>query len=195
MEPKITLFEHDFTGRSKVFTKSCPDLTMGGFNNITSSVKCERGVWILYQEKNYKGQIFVIEDGENYAYAKFKGYFNDKALSLKLLDEIDFTEESECTLYKHVNYTAPTLTFADDVQDLKCYNFDEMTSSVVVTSGAWVGFTQPNYDGYQSLFLKGRYNFSDAPNDKGGFKNDVLSSFSKITLVNILYIVMFYYKG
>lgn len=44
--------------------------------------------WILYQEKNYKGQIFVIEDGENYAYAKFKGYFNDKALSLKLLDEI-----------------------------------------------------------------------------------------------------------
>lgn len=43
--------------------------------------------WILYQEKNYKGQIFVIKDGEKYGYDKFKGYFNDKALSLRLLDE------------------------------------------------------------------------------------------------------------
>ncbi|CAC5408774.1 unnamed protein product [Mytilus coruscus] len=181
MDSKVTLYEHDFKGKSKVFTKSCPDLTVDGFNNITSSVKCEKGVDFI-PGKNYKGQIFVIKDGENYGYDKFKGYFNDKALSLRLLDENDFNGEPECTLYKHFNYTAPTLTFADDVKSLKCYNFDKMTSSVVVKSGVWVGFTQPNYDGYQSLFLKGSYNFSDAPNDKGGFKNDVLSSFSKIML-------------
>ncbi|XP_071139644.1 epidermal differentiation-specific protein-like [Mytilus edulis] len=180
MEPKITLYQHKkFGGRSKEFTKSCPDLLDAGFDDMTSSVKCERGVWILYQFKNYKGRICVIEEGE--VYDKFTKYFQDRASSLKLLDDYNFTEEPECTVYADT-FNGRSLTFSDDVENLKWYKFDNKMSSIEVKSGAWVGYQHPNYAGDQSLFLKGKYVASDKPNDEGGFKNDRISSFGKIML-------------
>ncbi|VDI49438.1 Hypothetical predicted protein [Mytilus galloprovincialis] len=180
MEPKITLYQHKkFGGRSKEFTKSCPDLLDAGFDDMTSSVKCERGVWILYQFKNYKGRICVIEEGE--VYDKFTKYFQDRASSLKLLDDYNFTEEPECTVYADT-FNGRSLTFSYDVENLKWYKFDNKMSSIEVKSGAWVGYQHPNYAGDQSLFLKGKYVASDKPNDEGGFKNDRISSFGKIML-------------
>ncbi|CAC5423593.1 CRYB [Mytilus coruscus] len=179
----ITLYKNKkFGGRSKEFTKSCPDLLDAGFDDITSSVKCERGVWILYQFKNYKGRIFVIEEGE--VYDKFSKYFQDRSSSLKLLDGYDFTEEPECTVYADI-FSGRSLTFTDDVENLKWYKFDNKISSIEVKSGAWVGYQHPNYGGDQTLFLKGKYEASDKPckpNDEGGFKNDRISSFSQIFL-------------
>lgn len=44
---KITLYEHTgYAGRRKGFTESCPDLLDAGFDSITSSVKCAKGVYV-----------------------------------------------------------------------------------------------------------------------------------------------------
>lgn len=51
----------------------------------------------------------------------------------------------------------------------------------------WIGFTECDYEGQQSLFLSGRYIMSDLPSDEGGFINDSLSSLRKIMGVNILF--------
>ncbi|CAG2211246.1 CRYB [Mytilus edulis] len=135
MEPKVTLYiDIAYTGRFKVFTKSCPDLLEAGFDNVTSSVKCEKG---------------------------------------------DFTGEPECTVFQHY-FTGRSLYFRDDIQDLKWYKYEKEISSIEVKSGAWVGYTQRDYDGTQSLFLKGRYKFSDKPYDQGGFKNDSIRSFCQV---------------
>ncbi|XP_063436687.1 beta-crystallin A3-like [Mytilus trossulus] len=157
MEPKITLYEHiSYGGRSQDFTESCPDLDEYDFDDITSSAKCNRGVWILYSEKYYQGNIFVVQDGEDYN-DNLCDNFNDYASSIRLLDNFDFTEESKCTIYKDNNFLGRSLTFRDDVPNLKLFNLDDEMSSVVVKSGAWVGFTECNYEGEQSLFLSGRY--------------------------------------
>ncbi|XP_076080195.1 uncharacterized protein LOC143051006 [Mytilus galloprovincialis] len=178
MEPKITLYENkNFKGRSQEITDSCPNLLDFGFNNITSSVKCDRGVWILYKRKNYEGNIFVIQEGD--VYNKFSKYFNNRASSVKLIGNYDFTEEPECIVYEN-NFSGRSLTFIDDVENLKWYKFDNRMSSIVVKTGAWIGYRYPNYDGEQSLFLKGKYTASVKANDEGGFKNDRISSFSKI---------------
>ncbi|XP_063436691.1 uncharacterized protein LOC134718129 [Mytilus trossulus] len=178
MEPKITLYENkNFRGRSQEITDSCPNLLDFGFNNITSSVKCDRGVWILYKRKNYEGNIFVIQEGD--VYNKLSKYFNNRASSVKLIGDYDFTEEPECIVYEN-NFSGRSLTFIDDVENLKWYKFDNRMSSIVVKTGAWIGYRYPNYDGEQSLFLKGKYTASIKANDEGGFKNDRISSFSKI---------------
>ncbi|CAG2195651.1 CRYB [Mytilus edulis] len=93
----------------------------------------------------------------------------------------NFTEEPECTVYADT-FNGRSLTFSDDVENLKWYKFDNKMSSIEVKSGAWVGYQHPNYAGDQSLFLKGQYEASDKPNDEGGFKNDRISSFGKIML-------------
>lgn len=180
MKSKITLYAAaDYKGRSTDFTESCPDLLDAGFDYITSSAKCEKGVWILYAEKNYRGNIFVVQDGEDYN-EKLCDNFNDKASSLRLLDNFNFTEEPECTLYEDDNYKGRSLTFHEDVPNLKWYKFNDEMSSIVVQSGAWVGYKGVDYEGEQSLFLKGSYVMSDLPNDKGGFSNESLSSMKKI---------------
>lgn len=180
----MTLYEKpNFKGRSKDFTDSCPNLLDAGFSKSTMielSVKSKRGVWILYSEPEYKGIIFVIEDGEEYKLVKY--WWNIFSVSsLKLLHSSDFTEDPECTVYSGV-YCGRSLTFRDDVQNLRWYAFNDVASSIEVKSGAWVGYTQVDYEGYQSLFLKGSYTFSDKPNDEGGFKNDAISSLSKIVM-------------
>ncbi|XP_071138324.1 epidermal differentiation-specific protein-like [Mytilus edulis] len=83
---KITLYEHiSYGGRSQDFTESCPDLDEYDFDDITSSAKCNRGVWILYSEKYYQGNIFVVQDGEDYN-DNLCDNFNDYASSIRLLD-------------------------------------------------------------------------------------------------------------
>lgn len=193
MEPKITFYVlRDFKGRSKDFTKSCPDLLDAGIDDTTTcgwSVKCTGGVWILYSEKDYKGYIFVVEDGDQHNSILFGETHNPSdyfatcgALSLKLLDYKDFTEEPKCTVYQDC-FSGQSLTFTDDVQNLEHHNFDKQVSSIEVQSGAWVGYTAPVYKGEQTLFRKGFYKMSDGlPRDNGGFCNDSLHSFSKIVL-------------
>ncbi|CAC5423594.1 CRYB [Mytilus coruscus] len=187
----MTLYENpNFKGRSKDFTDSCPNLLDGGFDSSTmfeSSVKSIRGVWKLYSHPEYKGLIKVIEDGEDYKLVELLSIgisiiaLPRPVSSLKLLRCSDFTEEPECTVYKDF-YSGRSLTFRDDIQNLKWYDFTDKMSSIVVKSGAWVGYTEPDYEGYQSLFLKGSYKFSDKPHDEGGFGNDQMSSFSKIVM-------------
>ncbi|VDI34566.1 Hypothetical predicted protein [Mytilus galloprovincialis] len=184
----MTLYEKpNFKGRSKDFTDSCPHLLDVGFDKTimdVSSVKSIRGV-----QPEYKGFIKVIDDGEDYKLVelppkviKFAPILEARAVcSLKLLRCSDFYEEPECTVYKDI-FSGRALTFQDDVQNLEWYHFTDKMSSIVVKSGAWVGYTKPDYEGYQTLFLKGSYTFSEKPYDEGGFGNDQMSSFSKIVM-------------
>ncbi|CAG2188882.1 unnamed protein product [Mytilus edulis] len=93
-KPKITLYEHvNFKGRSKTFTEANDNLIDEGFNDYSSSVIVEGGVWVLYQHCNYTGNVCVVIEGDRTNLLNCRGDkgtkihdFNDVVSSLKPLD-------------------------------------------------------------------------------------------------------------
>ncbi|CAC5425282.1 CRYB [Mytilus coruscus] len=176
---KITLYEHvNFKGRSKTFTEGHENLIDAGFNDYTSSVIVESGVWILYQHCNYTGNICVVMEGDRTNLLSCKGDkdtkihdFNDVVSSLKPWDS-DFTEEPKCTVYV-AGFEGRSLQFTEDILDLAWYKMSNQISSIRVHSGAWVGYDMANFRGRHSLYLPGDHLMSSTA---GGFRNDKLCS-------------------
>ncbi|CAG2195654.1 CRYB [Mytilus edulis] len=88
--------------------------------------------------------------------------------------------EPKITLYENKNFRGRSQEITDSCPNLLDFGFNNITSSVKCDRGVWIGYRYPNYDGEQSLFLKGKYTASVKANDEGGFTNDRISSFSKI---------------
>ncbi|KAE8594807.1 hypothetical protein XENTR_v10019808 [Xenopus tropicalis] len=65
LTPKITLYEDiNYEGRAVTLEKATETLKSHGFDNMTSSHKAERGVWILYDGEHYTGSGMVTVAGD-----------------------------------------------------------------------------------------------------------------------------------
>ncbi|XP_062872208.1 epidermal differentiation-specific protein-like [Trichomycterus rosablanca] len=63
--PQITLYEHaDYKGRSIVLTTETK-LSYGNFNDIASSHKVQKGVWVLYQHVDRRGDKMLARAGHD----------------------------------------------------------------------------------------------------------------------------------
>ncbi|XP_063397299.1 epidermal differentiation-specific protein-like [Mytilus trossulus] len=179
-EPKIILYEGvNFKGRSKTFTQAHPNMVNAGFFDCASSVIVEGGVWVLYQHHNYKGNICVVMEGDRTNLVRGTPTdkdtkvheFNDSLSSLKPLD-FDCTQEPKITVYAG-DFNSRSLTFTEDIKDLRWYKMNDQISYIRVHSGAWVVFEAVNFMGQQSLFLPGDHLMKASD---GAFRNDTTSS-------------------
>lgn len=192
-KPKITLYEHvNFKGRSKTFTEANDNLIDEGFNDYSSSVIVEGGVWVLYQHCNYTGNVCVVMEGDRTNLLDCRGDkgtkihdFNDVVSSLKPLN-YDFTEEPKCTVYVH-GFEGRSLQFTDDILDLGWYKMSNQISSIRVHSGAWVGYDMVNFHGTHSLYLKGDHIMSST---EGGFRNDQLCSLRALQITDTVPLIV-----
>jgi hypothetical protein len=125
---KVTLFEHEFTGRSKTFTE---DASWVGedFNDITSSIKVEELVppqrvpkAIIYEHSNFQGRSQQLIPG-SYNMASL-GIPNDSLSSLKVETGL------KVTLFEH-EFTGRSRTFTEDTAWVGD-DFNDITSSVKV---------------------------------------------------------------
>ncbi|XP_071181157.1 epidermal differentiation-specific protein-like [Mytilus edulis] len=177
--PKITIYEHaNFKGKSKTLTKGHVNLTDAGLNDCISSVIVDSGVWVLYQDCNYKGSICVVMEGDRMNLVSCNKdedtlfyNFNDTVSSLKPLD-IDITEDPKCTLYVH-DFKGNSLMLTDDLRDLRTKNMNDKVSSIRVHNGIWVGYEDVNFGGKQTLYLPGDHMMKATD---GEYNNDTLSS-------------------
>ncbi|CAC5425283.1 CRYB [Mytilus coruscus] len=178
-KPKITLYEHvNFKGRSVTFTEANDNLIDAGFNDYSSSVIVEGGVWVLYQHCNYTGDVCVVMEGDRTNLLSCNGDkdtkihdFNEVVSSLKPWN-FDFSEEPKCTVYV-ADFKGRSLQFTEDIRDLGWYKMSNQISSIRVHSGAWVGYDMANFRGRHSLYLPGDHLMSSTA---GGFRNDKLCS-------------------
>ncbi|CAG2212772.1 CRYB [Mytilus edulis] len=90
------------------------------------SVYVERGVWVLYKEKNYKGDICVVMEGDKTNFEQsdneetetFKFYdFKNSVSSLKPIVDDDFTEDPKCTVHKNY-FDDDSLELTEDISEL-----------------------------------------------------------------------------
>uniref|UniRef100_A0A3B1JHH9 Beta/gamma crystallin 'Greek key' domain-containing protein n=1 Tax=Astyanax mexicanus TaxID=7994 RepID=A0A3B1JHH9_ASTMX len=78
----ITLYEHtNYRGRSLVFTTET-NLCYGNFNDVASSHKVQRGVWVLYEHINRSGAQLVARASRD---MPEYGWFNDRVSHLRPL--------------------------------------------------------------------------------------------------------------
>ena len=88
--PKITLFQNtNFGGQNLTLRQADTNLKDQGFNDKTSAIIVCSGSWILYQDADYKGQQWVVQenggpngDGLYPSYSDWGGK-NDSISSLK----------------------------------------------------------------------------------------------------------------
>uniref|UniRef100_A0A3Q2CJW9 Crystallin beta-gamma domain containing 1 n=1 Tax=Cyprinodon variegatus TaxID=28743 RepID=A0A3Q2CJW9_CYPVA len=155
----------------------------GGKNTTLSSVgsvKILGGLWVGYQDADFEGQQYILEEGE-YPQCSEWGGSEDGLLSLrpvlgdflsphlKMFKEPDFNERGI-----HTNLVGPVISMEDVGHSTK-------TQSIIITAGVWLAFEQPGFSGEVYVLEKGMYS---CPEDWGA-QNFRISSIQPVFHVRI----------
>uniref|UniRef100_A0A673CU76 Beta/gamma crystallin 'Greek key' domain-containing protein n=1 Tax=Sphaeramia orbicularis TaxID=375764 RepID=A0A673CU76_9TELE len=147
------------------------------------SLKILSGLWVGYQEEDFEGQQYILEEGE-YAHCSDWGGSEDGLLSLrpictdfmsphvKLFSELEFSERG-----LNMDLLGPIPNMEDIGRGVK-------TQSINVLSGVWVAFEKPGFSGELYVLEKGLY---ASPEDWGA-QNFKISSIQPV-LVGVLRLV------
>uniref|UniRef100_A0A8C7N6B2 Crystallin beta-gamma domain containing 1a n=1 Tax=Oncorhynchus kisutch TaxID=8019 RepID=A0A8C7N6B2_ONCKI len=144
------------------------------------SLKILRGLWVGYDEPDFEGHQYLLEEGEYPDWREWGGY-GDQLLSLrpvcsdflsphvKLFSERDFGERGV-----HMDLLGPVTNMEDTCCGPK-------TQSINVQGGVWVAFENPMFCGELYVLEKGLYG---SPEDWGG-QNLKISSLQPVFQVNL----------
>ncbi|XP_064810103.1 beta/gamma crystallin domain-containing protein 1-like [Oncorhynchus masou masou] len=144
------------------------------------SLKILRGLWVGYDEPDFEGHQYLLEEGEYPDWREWGGY-GDQLLSLrpvysdflsphvKLFSERDFGERGV-----HMDLLGPVINMEDTCCGSK-------TQSINVQGGVWVAFENPMFSGELYVLEKGLYG---SPEDWGG-QNLKISSLQPVFQDNL----------
>ncbi|XP_061484018.1 very large A-kinase anchor protein isoform X2 [Rhineura floridana] len=119
------------------------------------SIRIIGGIWVAYDKERYKGQQYLLEEGE-YEDWKAWGGVNSVLLSFRFL-QADFME-SDVTLFETEEENGKLLDIVNqEVPDLEQAGFGVVTRSVNVKSGVWVAYQQKYFCGEKYILEKGKY--------------------------------------
>ncbi|XP_057714820.1 uncharacterized protein crybg1a [Corythoichthys intestinalis] len=154
-----------------------PSIACGIKKTISTagSLKILGGLWVGYQEENFEGQQFVLEEGE-YSHCTGWGGSEDSLRSLrpirtdfrsphvKLFSELNLNERG-----LSVDLMGPVVNMQDIGHGIK-------TQSIHILSGVWVAFENPVFSGELYILEKGLYS---CPEDWGA-QNFKISSIQPV---------------
>ncbi|XP_051942620.1 beta/gamma crystallin domain-containing protein 1 isoform X1 [Hippocampus zosterae] len=150
----------------------------GGTTNTISSVgslKILGGLWVGYQEEDFEGQQYILEEGE-YSHCSDWGGSEDGLLSLRSIwtDFLSphiklFSEPNLDERGLSVDLMGPVVSMEDIGHSLK-------TQSINVLSGVWVAFENPAFSGELYILERGLYS---CPEDWGA-QNFKISSIQPV---------------
>ena len=154
---RVTLFEHEFDGSTKVVTSDTRFLE--DFNDLTSSVVVEADV-TLFEAADFQGRSQTLKVGR-YPLSRLT-IGNDVVSSVRV------PPGYRLTLFEH-EFTGNQRIVTSDVAFLR--DFNDVASSAVVEAAVTI-FEANNFSGRQQrLAAPGRYNMAQL-----GINNDTLSS-------------------
>ncbi|NXO56240.1 CRBG3 protein, partial [Aramus guarauna] len=160
MNVKIIIYEKThFGGWSKEFSENISSvLALFGneeeFQEI-GSIRVIGGVWVAYGKERYKGQQYLLEEGD-YEDRHSWGGTDSVLLSFRFL-QADFIESS-VALYQSDDEDGKALDIInEEIPDLELAGFGPETRSILVRSGVWVAYQQKYFCGEQYVLEKGKY--------------------------------------
>ncbi|NXU90302.1 CRBG3 protein, partial [Xiphorhynchus elegans] len=160
MNVKIIIYEKThFGGWCKEFSEnitSVPALFAREeeFQGI-GSIRVIGGVWVAYTKERYKGQQYLLEEGD-YEDRHCWGAAASGLLSFRFL-QADFIESS-VALFQSDEEDGKALDISnEEIPDLEKAGFGPETRSILVRSGVWVAYQQKYFCGEQYVLEKGKY--------------------------------------
>ncbi|XP_053774263.1 very large A-kinase anchor protein isoform X2 [Desmodus rotundus] len=175
MNLKVIIYEKPhFHGQSKEFSEhidSVPDFLKndGDFHGI-GSIRVIGGVWVAYEKEHFKGQQFLLEEGD-FEDSTACGALSGPILSFRYL-QANFIESS-ITLFESDLESGKFIDIRNqEISDLEEIGFGTETRSIHVKSGVWVAYQQKFFCGEQYVLEKGKYKCFF---DWGGSNNVIMS--------------------
>ncbi|XP_027268244.1 very large A-kinase anchor protein isoform X2 [Cricetulus griseus] len=175
MNLKVILYEKShFRGHTKEFSEhvdSVPKVLKidKDFRGI-GSIRVIGGVWVAYEKEHFKGQQFLLEEGD-FEDCSACGALNGPIMSFRYL-QANFIE-SAITLFESDLESGKFIDITNqEISDLEEIGFGRETRSIHVKSGVWVAYCQKFFCGDQYILEKGKYKCFF---DWGGSSNTILS--------------------
>ncbi|KAG8590741.1 hypothetical protein GDO81_006879 [Engystomops pustulosus] len=176
-DPKIIIYEKShFQGWSREITEhvsSIGPLTCDGDDSNShhiGSLQVIGGIWVGYEKERYKGQQYLMEEGDYEDWHAWGGY-NETLQSIRYL-QADFLESS-VTLYEADQEDGKQINLYNQaIPDLELAGHNTRTQCIDVKKGMWVAYRQKHFCGEQYILEKGRYKTYV---DWGGSNNTIMS--------------------
>ncbi|XP_044796625.2 very large A-kinase anchor protein isoform X2 [Bubalus kerabau] len=175
MNLKVIIYEKPhFHGQAKEFSEhidSVPNFLKNDvdFHGI-GSVRVIGGVWVAYEKEHFKGQQFLLEEGD-FEDSNAFGALSGSILSFRYL-QANFIESS-ITLFESDLESGKFIDITNqEISDLEEIGFGSETRSIHVKSGVWVAYQQKFFCGEQYILEKGKYKCFF---DWGGSNNTIMS--------------------
>jgi len=175
---QITLYRDTNFGGRVVTVSTCGSSNLGndyGFNDQTSSIRVQSGIWLVYNDSDYSGSVYILTPGE-YPNPGTWGGTNDALSSLRPLPGVQ--GDNMCILFKDSNYGSRMVTFTQSMADMTGIDFNDQASSAIVLGGSWMLYKDADFKGTSWRLSStggpnhdGRYAKAD-----GFFDNDAVSS-------------------
>lgn len=175
MNLKVVIYEKPhFYGQAKEFSEhidSVPNFLKNNkdFHGI-GSIRVIGGVWVAYEKEHFKGQQFLLEEGD-FEDSNDCGALSGPILSFRYL-QANFIESS-ITLFESDLENGKFIDISNqEISDLEEIGFGSETRSIHVKSGVWVAYQQKFFCGEQYILEKGKYKCFF---DWGGSTNIIMS--------------------
>nr|XP_030716857.1 very large A-kinase anchor protein isoform X1 [Globicephala melas] len=175
MNLKVIIYEKPhFHGQAKEFSEhvdSVPNFLKNDvdFHGI-GSMRVIGGVWVAYEKEHFKGQQFLLEEGD-FEDSSACGALSGSILSFRYL-QANFIESS-ITLFESDLESGKFIDITNqEISDLEEMGFGSETRSIHVKSGVWVAYQQKFFCGEQYILEKGKYKCFF---DWGGSNNIIMS--------------------
>uniref|UniRef100_A0A8C6VFA0 Crystallin beta-gamma domain containing 1 n=1 Tax=Naja naja TaxID=35670 RepID=A0A8C6VFA0_NAJNA len=138
----VQLFsEPEFQGSSQILEKDISQIV----EFPAKSSKVLSGSWIAYDEENFSGNQYVLEEG---AYPDLSAMGCLPQTCLKSLQELS---EPVISLFEKENFKGKKFEFITEIVNLQFLGYNPHIASVEVHGGIWIIYEHHNYKGRQIL--------------------------------------------
>ncbi|XP_022050552.2 beta/gamma crystallin domain-containing protein 1 [Acanthochromis polyacanthus] len=131
------------------------DVNKKGLSAV-GSIKILGGLWVGYQEADFEGQQYVLEEGE-YPHCSDWGGSEDGLQSLRPVVTDFLSPHLKLFSEPNFNEIGLKVDLLDPVVSMDDIGHGAKTQSVSVTSGVWVAFEKPGFSGELYVLEKGLY--------------------------------------
>ncbi|XP_044021559.1 uncharacterized protein crybg1a isoform X2 [Siniperca chuatsi] len=143
--------------------------------STVGSIKILGGLWVGYQEADFEGQQYILEEGE-YPHCSDWGGSEDGLLSLRPVCTDFLSPHVKLFSERHFDELGLNVDLLGPVLNMEDVGYGVKTQSVSVMGGVWVAFEKPGFSGEVYVLEKGLY---ASPEDWGA-QNFKISSIQPV---------------
>ncbi|CAK6962134.1 microtubule-associated protein futsch [Scomber scombrus] len=124
--------------------------------STVGSLQIIGGLWVGYQEEDFEGQQYILEEGE-YPHCSDWGGSEDGFLSLRPLCTDFLSPHVKLFTERHFDALGLSVDLLDPVLNMEDISHGIKTQSINVMGGVWVAFEKPQFSGEVYILEKGLY--------------------------------------